>query len=570
MNPLELLAVHSQYAGTFAYQTEKIGFIVVLFLVVVLFMHKKAKVIFREEYGARFLVISAIFIFAITLAATLYYPTEWLQTFGYSPERAGHYIGIFKNLCNLGVSLGAIVCSFYMCCKYWKKMKEDVEEKREYENSIYPTLMVTQGTFYTFVGVAAILFAYDGSSQNVSVVLSGLKLAFITSIIGMAYSVATKNYLKQQTEAVIKSDKEAKSKMPTVLSDADFYKVNSETTDYLARIYNLQKGPEVTDYLAKIYNLQKGQEDRINSQVDKLNQLLENHIKESNGELTKNFKIISNAMILSVEDTFSKIQSENHEINASLKNTNGLLQDINTSLDQVKTKSMDLQTVFSSLESAYSSIKDQLSQSADDFAAVQKSFEALQTSITSFADKLEEHNPADTINVIQELFQELYETANAQLQDNKASAEESIKASYTMIEQASQEAAKHMETYSNLIKEQTDAMIDAMEKQRVAMKEYESQLSMVADDATKQDQIIKNGHESIVREYELLINDLIRQNDDYNKMMLEAQKNYHRDVTNVVDAVTDVISKAKDKYISDIDSLNQKIDSMSASEGESK
>lgn len=545
MNPLELLAVHSQYAGTFAYQTEKIGFIVVLFLVVVLFMHKKAKVIFREEYGARFLVKSAIAIFAITLAATLYYP---------APASVGHYIGIVKNLFNLGVSLGAIVCSFYMCRKYWKKMKEDVEEKREYENSIYPTLMVTQGTFYTFVGVAAILFAYDGSSQNVSVVLSGLKLAFITSIIGMAYSVAAKNYLKQQTEAVIKSDKKAKSKMPTVLSDADFYKVNSEATDYLA----------------KIYNLQKGQEDRINSQVDKLNQLLENHIKESNGELTKNFKSISNAMIQSVEDTFSKIQSENHEINASLKNTNGLLQDINTSLDQVKTKSMDLQTVFSSLESAYSSIKDQLSQSADDFAAVQKSFEALQTSITSFADKLEEHNPADTINVIQELFQELYETANTQLQDNKASAEESIKASYTMIEQASQEAAKHMKTYSNLIKEQTDAMIDAMEKQRVAMKEYESQLSMVADDATKQDQIIKNGHESIVREYELLINDLIRQNDDYNKMMLEAQKNYHRDVTNVVDAVTDVISKAKDKYISDIDSLNQKIDSMSASEGESK
>ena len=545
MNPLELLAVHSQYAGTFAYQVEKIGFIAALFLVVVLLMHKKAKVIFCEEYGARFLVRSAIAIFAITLAATLYYP---------APASVGHYIGIVKNLFNLGVSLGAIVCSFYMCRKYWKKMKEDVEEKREYENSIYPTLMVTQGTFYTFVGVAAILFAYDGSSQNVSVVLSGLKLAFITSIIGMAYSVAAKNYLKQQTEAVIKSDKVAKSKMPTVLSDSDFYKVNSEATDYLA----------------KIYNLQKGQEDRINSQVDKLNQLLENHIKESNGELTKNFENISNAMIQSVEDTFSKIQSENHEINASLKNTNGLLQDINTSLEQVKTKSMDLQAVFSSLESAYSSIKDQLSQSADDFAEVQKSFEALQTSITSFADKLEEHNPADTIKGIQELFQELYETTNAQLQDNKASSEESIKASYTMIEQASQEAAKHMETYSNLIKEQTDAMIAAMEKQRIAMKEYESQLSMVADDATKQDQIIKNGHESIVREYELLINDLIRQNDDYNKMMLEAQKNYHRDVTNVVDAVTDVISKAKDKYISDIDSLNQKIDSMSASEGESK
>ncbi|WP_418293532.1 hypothetical protein [Megasphaera sp.] len=545
MNPLELLAVHSQYAGTFAYQVEKIGFIAALFLVVVLLMHKKAKVIFCEEYGARFLVRSAIAIFAITLAATLYYP---------APASVGHYIGIVKNLFNLGVSLGAIVCSFYMCRKYWKKMKEDVEEKREYENSIYPTLMVTQGTFYTFVGVAAILFAYDGSSQNVSVVLSGLKLAFITSIIGMAYSVAAKNYLKQQTEAVIKSDKVAKSKMPTVLSDSDFYKVNSEATDYLA----------------KIYDLQKGQEDRINSQVDKLNQLLENHIKESNGELTKNFENISNAMIQSVEDTFSKIQSENHEINASLKNTNGLLQDINTSLEQVKTKSMDLQAVFSSLESAYSSIKNQLSQSADDFAEVQKSFEALQTSITSFADKLGEHNPADTIKGIQELFHDLYETANAQLQDNKASAEESVKASYTMIEQASQEAAKHMETYSNLIKAQTDAMIAAMEKQRVAMKEYESQLSMVADDATKQDQIIKNGHESIVREYELLINDLIRQNDDYNKMMLEAQKNYHRDVTNVVDAVTDVISKAKDKYISDIDSLNQKIDSMSASEGESK
>ena len=37
--------------------------------------------------------------------------------------------------------------------------------------------------------------------------LSGLKLAFITSIIGLAYSIAAKNYLKKEEDKFFKQKK---------------------------------------------------------------------------------------------------------------------------------------------------------------------------------------------------------------------------------------------------------------------------------------------------------------------------------------------------------------------------
>ena len=90
-----------------------------------------------------------------------------------------------------------ILASGVLCRYYWREMDRDIQRK-QLGDSIYPSLMVAQGTFYTFVGISIVLFTFDGN--DVSNIISGTKLAFFTSVIGLLSSLAAKIYLKRVTE----------------------------------------------------------------------------------------------------------------------------------------------------------------------------------------------------------------------------------------------------------------------------------------------------------------------------------------------------------------------------------
>lgn len=90
-----------------------------------------------------------------------------------------------------------ILASGVLCRYYWREMDKDIQRK-QLGDSIYPSLMVAQGTFYTFVGISIVLFTFDGN--DVSNIISGTKLAFFTSVIGLLSSLAAKIYLKRVTE----------------------------------------------------------------------------------------------------------------------------------------------------------------------------------------------------------------------------------------------------------------------------------------------------------------------------------------------------------------------------------
>ena len=96
-----------------------------------------------------------------------------------------------------GMGLAAVVCSVILCRGYWDAMGRDIERK-QLGDSIYPSLMVAQGTYFTFLGISIILFSFN--QNNTGAFISGLKLAFATSIVGVIYSIAAKIRLKLAVE----------------------------------------------------------------------------------------------------------------------------------------------------------------------------------------------------------------------------------------------------------------------------------------------------------------------------------------------------------------------------------
>lgn len=95
-----------------------------------------------------------------------------------------------------------IGCSAYVCYSFWKKMKKKIQAYK-FEDNFYPTMMVAQGTYYTFIGISAILITFganDNGNQFTEVrgLLAGLRLAFITSVIGLISSIIAKMYMKKK------------------------------------------------------------------------------------------------------------------------------------------------------------------------------------------------------------------------------------------------------------------------------------------------------------------------------------------------------------------------------------
>lgn len=138
--------------------------------------------------------------------------------------------GYIKHVLRVLVAVAPIGLSFYFCSRYWGYLEKDLKEQK-FNDSIWPTLMVAQGTFYTFVGVSAILLIYTGNNNitelsrntDITQILQGLKLAFLTSVIGLLFSVAARfKILSAAKEYYALKEK----RVP--LDEYDFYRLLSQ------------------------------------------------------------------------------------------------------------------------------------------------------------------------------------------------------------------------------------------------------------------------------------------------------------------------------------------------------
>lgn len=603
---------------------------VIIFIIIATAIRFYFPLLFKSEYDTKKLVYTAIFIFLLTLAATNM-PTN-------SSLINKEYLNIIKTALSVIVSLAPIYWSLSQCKEYWKKMMNEKDEDGNYTNSIYPTLMVTQGTFYTFVGVASILFSYNTSGeQDISVIIGGLKLAFITSIIGMAYSIAAKNYLKNAAKEYIK-EKKNKDSIPKILDESDFYKIavdiksalnsldqnilslndsNKKIANNTSYLYNITGNMStiITDVSSikhltnKIANLQE-------NLIHDLNEELIKSLNTSNKTLEESFTQLSNQMIESVKDSFTEINTISKIINDRLQAAENILTSINSSLNNVNDSSASLSNTFGEIAARYQTAYNEMNKTIsilqstiDGFKAAKDTFDSIQISLVDYTKTISENDPQKTVDAISNILNtvhtdlsqhseclksifsqstDIYKTyqdeflnklfdsqtkilSNMDDEFNKLhglydSAERNLTSSnIALVRKITDTISKYMQNYFEAINNQ----VAAINKQSESIKEYTAHLNLVATEADTQQQIIRNGHEGIVKEYELLSNDLMQKNSEYNKQMITAQEKYNNmlemNLSKAITVVSDVFREAREQYIKDIKTINTEINKLSES-----
>lgn len=146
----------------------------------------------------------------------------------------------------------------------------------------------------------------------------------------------------------------------------------------------------------------------------------------------------------------------------------------------------------------------------------------------------------DTVQNITRTIQELQST--------------STKSTATMIAQLSD----HMSGYMEALKDQSNDLA-----------EYTQNLKNVSAEINSQPAIIHRGQEGIVKAFDILSANLTQKNMTYNDQLLESQKRYHEmmetSLSEIMTAIGEIITVAKEKYMTDIQTIYKNIDSLSSS-----
>ena len=562
----------------------------------------------KKEYGARFLVITAFIVFVFTLFSisdTSQYP--------FSPQA----IDALKNFINIAIGLAPIGFSVRQCRKYWAAMENEVTETEDF-NSIYPTLMVAQGTFYTFVGVASILFAYNTQQNNdIAILLGGLKLAFITSIIGLAYSIAAKNYLKKAADQYFSQKKEGAGLASSSVDEIDFYKQLNNIKHGIGDLYT--QSLSIDRRLIKNNDIFNEQNSLITSQNDLLKEsfseamrnageIITNQNREVLQEAAAEFKrIIVDAsqknkdimnqmmedhqksrdlIMTTLADTLNTVKDSANDVNTTLRagqeiasGFNETLKSINTSVTYINNSILGLGEPLKDTHTALSAIKDKSEDIAEIFVSLTGKYQNIETCLVenlktfqSMKNVLQQMNDDITNSAQQNV--ESFQSMKDILQQTSQAVSDNVKQS---VEESAQAIADMNESYKDKISDLNTLIAklsDNMKEQADAIKEYSMQLNLVSKDAAEQDKIIQNGHDAIVREFGKITDKLNDLNAEYNNEMLNAQKKYNemmqQNLSDCISIVSDVLRHARDRYVSDISAIESNVDTIQKQLNESR
>lgn len=210
----------------------------------------------------------------------------------------------YKEVIRLAISIIPIAISVYLCLRYWKAMDEDLKAGK-YGESIYPTLMVSQGTFFTFVGVSAILFSYNTKGNDINMLLAGLKLAFVTSVIGLVFSIAAKRYIKQNTDKYVNANRTVVKK--DYLDEKDFFNAIQKLNNDLINMSN------TTDNIGKNMFITATESVKANEERERLfedfRQIMREAMDENTKTVEKNMAALVEQFQSSIRETFKSMEN---------------------------------------------------------------------------------------------------------------------------------------------------------------------------------------------------------------------------------------------------------------------
>jgi|GEM_PF-1229164 len=517
-------------------------FPILAFIFIGFIILKKNPIIFQNDKAdTKKLARNALIIFFITLLATRNYPTP------------NYGIILLKNILSIIISLLPIYWSFCQCQTYWTKMNQELDEGN-YNDNIYPTLMVTQGTFYTFVGVASILFSYNASGyhQDISIIIGGLKLAFITSVIGMVYSIAAKNHLKSAIKDYLTTKKQY-DKIPKILTETDFYLLALTIKEELTTTKNcLLHLPDFHDKLLKQH------EETMRTSRQQISEVLQN---------------VSQKISQNIESAFSQMAEKTASINENLQNTPQYILNINSSLHSMYEETSQLLPKITEVLENYREITENINKSA---IFLQQSSDLL----ANYANSLDKYDPLTTTKEIHETLIKLSEELQTQtnnltslFRDSQneilSTEKDTIQTITRTIQELQSTSTKSTATMIAQLSEHMNGYMEALKSQSNDLAEYTQNLKNVSAEINSQPAIIHRGQEGIVKAFDILSANLTQKNMTYNDQLLESQKRYHEmmetSLSEIMTAIGEIIKVAKEKYMTDIQTIYKNIDSLSSS-----
>ena len=249
------------------------------------------------------------------------------------------------------IGLIPIVFSVALCQHFWRKLQEQLD-KGEFNNSIYPTLMVAQGTFYTFLGVSVILFTYDTAHSDVNALLAGLKMAFLTSVIGLLFSIAAKLHINCSQKEWVKNNPNLELNRPTV-TEEDIYNL------LLAQNYMTKK---IQQHIEDIRLYSQNQQDVMERFAKTIDRTIANHMENTyefqKQCMEKNLREVSESMISNVNKVFLNMTTSVDAVKRTCVDINKNLLDFNSNIkSSFNTFSQKLQITDAELDKINDSVR---------------------------------------------------------------------------------------------------------------------------------------------------------------------------------------------------------------------
>lgn len=389
-----------------------------------------------------------------------------------------------------------ILASGVLCRYYWREMDKDIQRK-QLGDSIYPSLMVAQGTFYTFVGISIVLFTFDGN--DVSNIISGTKLAFFTSVIGLLSSLAAKIYLKRVTEEYgIGSSDEYQ-----YYDEAAFFdmmkKINESIREQNAIIEkNLNKRLDIvtkglTNMVEKVTaeHLEKTKECYIS-------------LQEASDKVNRDLVIKVNEYLGSIDKSVSAMQSFSGDFKTQLRDMKKGFTELNKALGTMSKNSENFTTQigvnFSQLDKA---LVDFLNNTSG-------KFETLNKTVTELSQTLVNMDFTNIMKSVDTAFTPLIEQAGEYNTDMKNVVDQVKTMTQSslnlmdMFNETLNNMKKQQEVYADIFKEYTDGtgmqiakMGETVDKDLNSVQGSLERLSAAFNIATKtiQDSNVKNAND---------------------------------------------------------------------------
>ena len=401
--------------------------------------------------------------------------------------------GLLTNIMTALTNVLPILASGVLCRYYWREMDRDIQRK-QLGDSIYPSLMVAQGTFYTFVGISIVLFTFDGN--DVSNIISGTKLAFFTSVIGLLSSLAAKIYLKRVTEEYgIGSSDEYQ-----YYDEAAFFdmmkKINESIREQNAIIEkNLNKRLDIvtkglTNMVEKVTaeHLEKTKECYIS-------------LQEASDKVNRDLVIKVNEYLGSIDKSVSAMQSFSGDFKTQLRDMKKGFTELNKALGTMSKNSENFTTQigvnFSQLDKA---LVDFLNNTSG-------KFETLNKTVTELSQTLVNMDFTNIMKSVDTAFTPLIEQAgeyNTDMKDVVDQVKTMTQSSLNLMDMFNEtlnNMKQQQEVYANIFKEYTDGtamkiskMGETVDKDLNSVQGSLERLSLAFNTATKtiQESNVKN------------------------------------------------------------------------------